>query len=462
MSHTNLPGAAAVFQVGAAAVPIRLPAGVGLAGYARRTGPSTGTLRPLQARAIAVGDDHGTRAIVIVLDLLYVTDALTGRIERLITESTGVAGSQVIISATHTHSGPGIGDPDGAVGRIIVEAAARAAGQALDSAEPARLWTDTVAVDGLGMNRRDGSVPELDAHLLVATRATDPTQVIATVVEFGCHPTVLEHDNLQYSPDYPGYTCELLEELVGGTAVFLQGAGADINPVFHAHTPHAARVAGSLLATTAGTRILRGLRDAADPQYVNLSWNGSFPLPGEQRMRPVTGDSIAVLSGVVQTRTVARPEPVQAAAELARARRAWQAALDPAEQRSRGAELGQAWAEELRSRDVIGSGMLDSVIDGEATDVALTVRALHLGDSCVICALPGEIFHATAAELRRTGDSPSILLAGYARQSVGYLPPVQAYADAGYEVGAALLRAGTVESLAEAAVDLIAGRGAPR
>lgn len=454
MTSGDGPEERAGMLAAAAAVTIDLPTGLPMAGYARRDQPSAGTLRPLEARAIAFGDARGTRAVAIVLDLLYVTAAICRRIEQVVSEETGVPPAAIVVSATHTHSGPSVGDPDEAIGRLVVDAAGRAGRDALARLEPAVLRTEQVGVGGIGVNRRDGSAPRLEASVLIASRPADPTDVICVALGFGCHATVLEHDNLSYSPDYPGYARDQLEALVGGTAVFVQGAGADINPVFHAHTPAAARTAGTLLAVTVAERLLRGLRDAADPQYVNLSWNDICPIPRRTPLRRLAAGRIDFADGEV---TVGLSEPIdaeKAAPALEDARRRWKAATSETAKRRVGAELGKAWAEDLRSRNVLTSGMLDAHLE-EGAEVRLTVRVIRVGESFAICALPGEIFHETGARLQAAALPGSFLLAGYARQSVGYLPTLHAYSEAGYEVGAARLAKGAAEALTEVAERLL-------
>lgn len=457
MRHQPRAGAAGdTVLVGTGVSTIAVPAGVVMAGYARRTQPCTGTLTPLEARAIAFGDSGGARAVLVVVDLLYVTSDITERVERTIEQRTGLERQRVVVCATHTHSGASVGDPEDPVGRRVVEAACAAACTALAELRPAALWSDAVAVEGIGVNRRNGSCPPLDARVLVATEPADPTKVLAQLVEFACHPTVLEHDNLLLSPDYPGYARTQLEQLLGGTAVFVQGCAADINPVFHAHTPAAARLAGALLAGTVGTAILRGLRELAEPRYVNLSWNGAFPIALGRTLASVPGGEVTVTEATTPVAPAPPVDPESARTALAAARAAWKSAPDGAAKRRLGAELGQAWAAELRSRDALTSGMLDRMADDTAhAEVRLAVRLIRIGDSCAICALPGEVFTSSGSELRRHPAAPAnLLLAGYARQSVGYLPPAREYAQSGYEVGACQFAEGAAEALMATAASL--------
>jgi hypothetical protein len=455
-----------LFLVGAGVADIDLPTGQPMAGYARRNGLSQGTGRPLQARAAAFQDPDGHRGLVVVLDILYVTAAMTAQIEHVLADRTGVPATDIIVSATHTHSGPQTGDPASALGQVITKAAVDAGTKAIGRLSPAALWSTRVPVTGLGLNRRHGASGPLEAHVLVACNPADPTRVITVLVEFSCHPTVLEHDNLLYCPDYPGFARELLGQLVDAPVVFLQGCAGDINPVFHAHTLAAARQAGAILATAVGHRLSRGLRDLADPRYVNLTWNGSFRLPGREPLTAVPVGPIRVREATVQARPADVPNHDAAAAALAAAKAAWKAVesrvdyddVPSADIQRRGAVLGRAWAEELRSAPgaVLPPGRR-SMLDPLGPTVDITVRALHLGGECVIVGLPGENFSAIGRDLvSHPGAPPTVLLQGYARQSIGYLPPLEEYGQDGYEVGGAILAPGAAEAVAAAGTCLIA------
>jgi hypothetical protein len=71
---------------------------------------------------------------------------------------------------------------------------------------------------------------EADDTVLVA-RATDDTgSVIATFVNYACHPTTLAWENQLISPDYPGAMREMIERAIPAPCVFLQGTSGDLGP----------------------------------------------------------------------------------------------------------------------------------------------------------------------------------------------------------------------------------------
>jgi hypothetical protein len=396
---------------------------------------------------------------MVVADVLYLNSELVSQIQRRIVADWAPGVVEVVVGATHTHSGPSLRGPDDGPGRAVLEAAHRAGVAALADLRPARLWAGSTRVPGLGVNRRDGRAPALAAHFWIASSPSDPTEAIAALVEFSCHATVLEHDNLLYSPDYPGHCREILGQLLGAPVTFLQGCAGDVNPVFTSHSPAAARQAGLILATAVGGRAARGLRDAAGASYVNLTWNGVFPGPEPAPLAELPPGPIRRRQARVKAQAAERLPPERATEALARARADWrQGASDlppgvepSVPQRRLAAVLGQAWAAELRCRPAAGPSMLDPH-EGE---VELVADLIELGPAGALCALPGEAFVATASRLRGHPAAPPHLLVGaYAGQAFGYLPPLEEYAELGYEVGAAHLAPGSIERLEEALVAL--------
>lgn len=69
-----------------------------------------------------------------------------------------------------------------------------------------------------------------DDTVLVA-RVTDGSgHLVATVVNYACHPTTLAWDNTLISPDYVGALREVVEQATGVPCLFLQGASGELGP----------------------------------------------------------------------------------------------------------------------------------------------------------------------------------------------------------------------------------------
>ena len=111
------PASPADLRLGRAAVPITPPIGTPMGGsYALRL--SDGVLDELYAKAVVLEKD-GARVAMVVCDVVAVSTPVVEEARRLIQKSTGLGADQVMISATHNHSGPlmtGRGSRDSAYG----------------------------------------------------------------------------------------------------------------------------------------------------------------------------------------------------------------------------------------------------------------------------------------------------------------------------------------------------------
>lgn len=76
-----------------------------LIGYPHVERLSTGIHDPLYATALCL-DDGENQTISVAVDVLYVHSKLVAQCRRRIEERVGVRPEHIMISATHTHSGP--------------------------------------------------------------------------------------------------------------------------------------------------------------------------------------------------------------------------------------------------------------------------------------------------------------------------------------------------------------------
>jgi hypothetical protein len=118
--------------------------------------------------------------------------------------------------------------------------------------------------------------------------------------------------------------------------------------------------------------------------------------------------------------------------------------------RDRAARRSLRWIAELRA-----SGNLFGAFDVPTNDLAtLEVQHLQLGARLDLVALPGEPFQASARTIRADRDG-AVLIAGYANQSAGYLPPSHEFARFGYEIGCSQYAPGIAEAVESAASSLV-------
>src|SRR5690349_16285787 len=103
------PALADGWKAGAAKVAITPRTPIWMAGYAARDRPSEGALHDLWARALAVEDTSGQRAVIVTLDVCGIDRALSLDIRDRIKERDGLPFDRIVLSCSHTHSGPVVG-----------------------------------------------------------------------------------------------------------------------------------------------------------------------------------------------------------------------------------------------------------------------------------------------------------------------------------------------------------------
>src|SRR5438105_831071 len=97
-----------VLRAGAAQVVITPPTGAPMAGYYHARG-AEGLLDDLHAKALVL-DDGSTKVALVTLDLISTTLNLTREARAQIEKSTGIPTANIMISATHAHTGPELAD----------------------------------------------------------------------------------------------------------------------------------------------------------------------------------------------------------------------------------------------------------------------------------------------------------------------------------------------------------------
>lgn len=103
---TGLGQESPVWKAGAAVVDITPEGPVWMAGYGRRDKPSEGVAQKVYAKALALADQGEGRMVIVTLDLIGVPRELREAVVRRSAERHGLAPEEILLNASHTHSGP--------------------------------------------------------------------------------------------------------------------------------------------------------------------------------------------------------------------------------------------------------------------------------------------------------------------------------------------------------------------
>jgi hypothetical protein len=418
-------------KIGTARVDITPPLGCLMAGFEARTTGATGVHDPLRARVLVAEGDDGTTVALVVADLLQIDQGVQDLIADQALRSTGIPRERLQLVGTHTHSGP-IVAPDTPVERTIADRIASAVEEAYSSRRGASIAVGVGTVTGIGANRRPTGGP-VDDRVTVVRFDDEGGQPLATIVNYGCHPTTLGPNNTLYSADYPGVLCRELEQAIGGLVVFTTGPQGDVNP--GGYSPE-----GSMVGVVVPWRTF----ESAETYGRALA---ATSLAVHHSLRPSPAQRVWGASEVVELARKPLPDAVAArrAADLAIAAAAAVREVDLSPDATYHALVAAAYADLVAGQ---------AAAPGRDGPVRVRISGLGFGPF-VHVGVQGELFVALGQRIRAALGDGTTCIAALCDGTVGYIPTAEAYAEGGYEPNASVLRSGEGEKLAQAMIAMI-------
>jgi len=428
--------ARAVLKGGCAKVNITPPLGIPLIGSKGQ--PSDAILDELYAKALVLNDGNNTIAIVSA-DLLYTPlEEITNPVRRIIKEKTDIPERNVLVCATHTHSGPEVftrsklkpkdevsdSEIDNFYLQTLIKKLASSALIAHKNMQEVKIGAAKGHVPEILYNRRpknaDGSVtmaftlpPEVAATRKIEagpegdTRVTfeladeqeqldfgpiDPEvcvlrvqdangHIVASLVNFGCHPvSIYPHLSTSISADYPAYAAQVVQQAEGGICLFALGLAGDTVPV------------------------RRGLKPC---QQIGKALGGE----ALRRLQLVTTTSEVTLQALkrqIRFPTKKAPSP------------------DP-----------------------------NTADDGAQEYVATEMQILKLGNIYIL-GLPGEVLVEVGLQIKKRAALENLFVVTLSNDSIGYVCHSKAYEEGGYEPASATnLAKGAGEIMIKEALELL-------
>ncbi len=443
---TTLVAAPPELRVGRAASVITPGAGVPLAGY-YSTRFAGGVHDDLKAKAIVIATGD-RRVALVACDLIALPPAVIQSARRIASQRTQIPEASIMISATHTHTGPllmGGGARDAAYGGALpaaqkylaelpehiaasIEAAAR-------DLQPARMSFARGQESTISFNRRffmkDGAVGwnpgKRNPNIIRPAGPIDPDvnvlyfeslsgEPLATYVNFALHLDTVGGQEI--SADYPATLATILGKVKGANmlTVFTNGGCGNINHI-----------------DVSTERVQKGHEEAA---------------------RIGT-----VLAGEV-IKTYARLEPVAPGGPAAVATRTLQ--LAPAPVAAGDSDRAQAIAKTVESGgkatflDTVFAYKVLDVLDRNGKPYDAEVQVTALTPTLAIVALPGEVFTELGQNIRKSSPFANTIVVELAHGPTTYFPNEAAFPQGNYEVVTSRVAPGSGERLVETARALLA------
>jgi hypothetical protein len=434
-------------EIGVARADITPPPGI----YARSWGSAKhdaaeGIHRPLVATCLFFrGGDPQLELYLLCFDLGWWYDnAHEQEIRKVILEKSGIRDEQLVTHMGHTHSGPASNlqnlEREGghlipAYRMKIVDGAVAALKGAKANAQAAVASWATGRCD-LARNRDlvldsetflCGINPDgpSDDTVLVG-RVTDKAgKIIATLVNYACHPVSLGGGNKLISPDYYGAMREVVERDTGGApCLFLHGASGDMTPLRSYESDTAiADQNGRQLGYAALSTLTGMLPPEQEFAFDRIEDSGARL--GRWSLRPKPASTV-LKATVSDTELPYVDLPTET--ELLKA-------LETCTDRP----LRERLERRLMVRRDVG--------EGKSRKVRTTLW--QIGDAFLVGA-PAEPYSAYQVEIRKRFPGHAVMVLNIVNGNVGYLAPAETYDKPGlYQIKISLFRPGCMEQVIE-------------
>lgn len=428
---------------GVARVDITPPIGQRMHGIVRRIEPSEGIESPLTATALVL-DDGLVKVAVLDCDLIGFDVDRSDELRRRIGSSIGVPAAHVLLGTTHTHSGPGtfltasgLGitnwgsefDLDATLAENYLcnlgEKLIGVAGAANRSRVPVRAGCGCGHVE-VAVNREErlesgrtvlGQNPngphDYRTEVLRLDRLDGSTLAILT--GYAAHPVVMGWSAKLLSPDFPGVTRRVVEQLTGGTCLYMTGAAGNQATVEFLQDDWTEM-------TRIGMQVGCAIAQAAAaidtrPHHVVREFDAS--LSKLAVYHKVFEDNVPSPRLTVASRRVSVPYSRLPTVDELKAKqsayekevRALQSSNAP-KGRIYAELLGQHWAEsELKKVDA----------GTRADSLSFDIVGFRLGDFAIM-GMPGEPFVEIGLAVKSRSRARQTLFAGYSTGAIAYWP----------------------------------------
>jgi len=417
-----------------------------MSGYFRER-PSTGTSNPLRAKAVVLRQG-GESAALVSCDIIGLSPDVSSRARKRASKETGIPAENILIAATHSHTGPLYfgalrkhfhdqaiakhgSDPyektnyPSRLARQIAKAIARANA----AAKPIRLEAGSAEQQGLAFNRRfhmrNGTVrfnpgvlnPDIvrvagpiDPEVgIVFLRQADTGNNIAALINFALHLDTV--GGSMYAADYPFYVEQALRKQYGKDLTLLYGTGTcgDIN---HIDVTKRERLKTDYIGKTLAETVLAK----------------------SESLKAIAEPSLAVRSEIVEV-------PLQ---RYGPERIAWAHE-----------NIKKVGTKELSFLEQVEAYKILAIEMRGSRTIRLEVQVFRLSRDVAVVGLPGEVFVDLGLAIKKASPFERTLVIELCQDAPGYIPTEKAFAEGSYETVNSRIAPGGGERMAEAAIRLL-------
>ncbi len=248
----NADSSSSGLQIGYAEVNYTPRVGLNLVGnYRGDDYASRGIHDSLYGKAMVAKGSNGEKIAILSVDICNLPVESIDMMREHVTADSDIKSENILIHATHTHSGPE-SKLEAPEAKDYLQKAANAIHRANKSLAPAELLVGRSTEQRISHNRRlkaiDGTTHMVwekfePGYIEKSLGGKDPEvitigieqegEVVNSIVNFGCHPTTLTGNNWLYSADYPGYLTESIQKVMGKDfgVLFLNAPNGNVTQV---------------------------------------------------------------------------------------------------------------------------------------------------------------------------------------------------------------------------------------
>ena len=404
---------------------------------------------PLYCNVLYIESEaSGNKVIILDLDLCIIDDEIDQMIREAVLSVINIPSENIRISVSHTHAGPPYGRSDSTGGGWLTEGVdlivpyfesfpekiSDAIKKATGSLKRCNI-SYGIGRSDININRRpadekgnlftgrnwDGIV---DHSVDVIGFNDENGDVVSTIVGYACHPTILGPDNRLISPDYPGHMRKTVEDIVGGSCIFLQGAAGNQGPIHgFVGEVEVARKAGKILGLEASK-----VRMSLDPferkeELIEIVQAGADLGMYEDVAVSEPSDDLQVRNKYIDLPSLDFPSYEKASQDYENA------LLDLKKIRESGNkdEIKKMVSTVKRTNF---TRKLTEISKGGKVNI--WIQTIKVGD-IILQGLPLEPFMEFSHKIKSLNPDKKIFWSGYTNGWLGYLPTAKAYEEGGYE-----------------------------
>lgn len=402
---TNAQQVKSTLLIGIAEVNYTPQVGLDMAGnYRGNDYASRGVHDSLYAKALVAANQKGEKVALLTVDICFIPKETIEMMRNYIAAHSTIKAENVMIMATHTHSGP-VADINAPKVKEFLSKAASAVVEADKNLKPSVLSVGRSTEDRISHNRRlkciDGTTHmcwerfqpgfvigpwgPIDPEVITLSVKQDGKEKGA-IVNFACHATTLTGNNWLYTADYPGYMAESIRRVKGN----------DFMPLFFNGT------CGNV--TQVDYRV--GFPDTYQECQRIGYMLGVAALQAISNEKPVSSDVLKVSKEMVPIKhlTITDEQYNWAQAIMKKVEKE---GMPPAQADGiPDAQYAKDWLEMHKTQDKVDS---------------LEVMVVRIGDAAFV-GLPGEMFTEFGMDIKKQSPCSNTMVMGLTNDERGYFP----------------------------------------